>query len=211
MLVQLYRRLLNRPSTPLNEDVDPTMKYLILGIGNVGTKYYGTRHNIGFEVIDYLNQDNPNETKIEGNSMITSIKHKGRTVYLVKPTTYVNLSGKALKHWLPKLNVPMENVLIITDDLHLPLGTLRLKTKGGAAGHNGLKHIEETLGTNKYPRLKFGIGDDFPKGGQVNYVLGKWKDKEIEELQFAIPKAAEMALSFVAIGAKYTMDKLNNS
>ena len=186
------------------------MKYAILGIGNVGAKYYGTRHNIGFEVIDYLMDGKDAETKIEGNAMISTIKHKGRQVYLIKPTTFVNLSGKALKHWLPKLNVPLENVLVITDDLHLPLGTLRLKTKGSAAGHNGLKHIEETLGTNKYPRLKFGIGDDFPKGGQVKYVLGKWKDKEIEELQFAIPKAAEMALSFVAIGPKYTMEKYNS-
>jgi len=210
MLVQLYRRLLNRPSIPLHKEVDPAMKYAILGIGNVGAKYYGTRHNIGFEVIDYLMDGKDAETKIEGNAMISTIKHKGRQVYLIKPTTFVNLSGKALKHWLPKLNVPLENVLVITDDLHLPLGTLRLKTKGSAAGHNGLKHIEETLGTNKYPRLKFGIGDDFPKGGQVKYVLGKWKDKEIEELQFTIPKAAEMALSFVAIGPKYTMEKYNS-
>ncbi len=210
MLVQLYRKLLGKATTPLHPEVEPEMKYLLLGIGNVGAKYYGTRHNIGFEVIDYLLSEHDAETKVEGNSMIGHIKHKGRQVYLVKPTTYVNLSGKALKHWLPKLNVPIENVLIIVDDLHLELGALRLRVKGSDAGHNGLKHIEQTLNTSKYPRLKFGIGNDFPKGGQVNYVLGKWKDKEIEELQFAIPKAAEMALSFVAIGAKYTMDKYNS-
>ncbi len=209
MLVELYRRIFKRSTIPLHEDVDASMKYLIVGIGNVGEKYYGTRHNIGFEVIDYIMSDHDVPTKIEGNAMISNIKHKGRQVYLIKPTTYVNLSGKAVRYWMTKLGIPLDNVLIVVDDLHLDLGALRLRLKGSDAGHNGLKHIEQVLGTSKYPRLKFGIGRDFHPGQQVDYVLGKWKNKEIEALQDILPQAAEMVLSFVAIGAKFTMDKFN--
>ncbi len=209
MLVQLYRTLFKRSTIPLHSDLDPAMKYLFVGIGNIGAKYYGTRHNIGFEVIDYLLDEFQASTKIDSNAMIGNIKHKGRQIYLIKPTTYVNLSGKAVKYWKNKLNIPDDNLLIIVDDLHLDRGTLRLRLKGSDAGHNGLKHIEQVLGTSKYPRLKFGIGKDFAKGQQVDFVLGKWKDHEIADLQEAIPKAAKMALSFAAIGAKYTMDQFN--
>jgi peptidyl-tRNA hydrolase, PTH1 family len=209
MLLQFYRKFFKRSSIQEYNDLDPSMKYLIVGIGNIGEKYYGTRHNIGFEVVDYLLSENDQTTTVDTQAMIGSIKYKGKQVYLIKPTTYVNLSGKALKYWMQKLSVPIENVLVVVDDLHLDLGTLRLRLKGSDAGHNGLKNIQDTLGNNNYPRLRFGIGSDFRQGQQVDFVLGKWKNKEIEELQDAIPRAAEMVLSFVAIGPKFTMDKYN--
>lgn len=209
MLLQFYRKFFKRSSIQEYNDLDPSMKYLIVGIGNIGEKYYGTRHNIGFEVVDYLLSENDQTTTVDTQAMIGSIKYKGKQVYLIKPTTYVNLSGKALKYWMQKLSVPIENVLVVVDDLHLDLGTLRLRLKGSDAGHNGLKNIQDTLGNNNYPRLRFGIGSDFRQGQQVDFVLGKWKNKEIEELQEAIPRAAEMVLSFVAIGPKFTMDKYN--
>ncbi len=205
-LLRLFRK---KPLGALEEEIDPSMKFLIVGLGNIGNKYAGTRHNIGFEVIDYLAHDK--EVKLELNNLgeTALIKHKGKQVYLLKPNTYMNLSGKSLRYWMQKLKIPQENVLVIVDDIHLPFSKIRLKTKGKDAGHNGLKDIQEKLGTQSYARLKFGIGNDFKSGQQVKYVLGTWNKKEVEELGFSIPKAAEIALSFVAIGAKYTMDQFN--
>lgn len=210
MLSGIFRSLFSKSKIDPHHEEDVHMKYLILGIGNVGEKYYGTRHNIGFEVIDYLIDEFNAQVQVEGNAMATSIKHKGRTVFLIKPTTYVNLSGKALRYWMQKTQVPIDNILIIVDDIHLPLGVLRLRQKGSDAGHNGLKDIANILQTSTYPRLKFGIGNDFAQGRQVEYVLGKWKQQEIEKLQELIPRAAEIVLSFVFAGAKNTMDQYNN-
>ncbi len=185
------------------------MKYLIVGLGNIGDKYAQTRHNIGFEVCDFLAYKHDVSFKMENLGEVANFKHKGRGIHLLKPNTYMNLSGKSVRYWMNKLKVPIENILIVVDDLHLPLGKLRLREKGKDAGHNGLKDIEKMLNTQKYPRLKFGIGNDFKTGQQVDFVLGKWEKKEIQELQELIPKASDLCLSFVAIGAKYTMDQFN--
>jgi PTH1 family peptidyl-tRNA hydrolase len=139
----------------------------------------------------------------------TEVSHKGRTLCLIKPTTYMNLSGKALNHWMKDLKIPIENVLVLVDDLALPLGTLRLKPQGSAAGHNGLKHIEETLGNNKYARLRFGISDNYPKGRQVDYVLSGFDDDELPELPALIDRSIEMIKSFATVGTELTMTKFN--
>lgn len=207
-MYNLLKRLFSKKKS-IDQDIDPHMKYLIIGLGNIGNKYAATRHNIGFEAIDHLAHQQACDIELDTLGELGKFKHKGKQVYLLKPSTYMNNSGKAVRFWMQKLKIPLENILVIVDDLHLPLGKLRLRAKGKDAGHNGLKDIEAKLGTQSYARLKFGIGDDFPKGQQVRFVLGKWSDKEIEELEFAIPKASEMALSFVSIGVKYTMDKLN--
>lgn len=204
-LIKLFRK--TKP-----EEIDqtrPDMKYLIVGLGNVGNKYAGTRHNIGFEVLDYMAQQQEVNLEMGQLGEMGKYKLKGRQIHLLKPNTYMNKSGKSVKYWMQKLKIPLENILIIVDDLHLPLAKLRLRAKGKDAGHNGLKDIELQLGTQKYHRIKFGIGDDFRKGQQVQFVLGAWDKKEIKELEFAIPEAAEMANSFVSIGAKFTMEMYN--
>lgn len=185
------------------------MKYLIVGLGNIGPEYRDTRHNIGFMILDEL-------AKQEGTSFhnmrlayYTEVNHKGRTLHLIKPTTYMNLSGKALTYWMSQLKVPVENVLVLVDDLALPLGTLRLKPKGSAAGHNGLKNIEQLLGHNNYPRLRFGIGDNYPKGRQVDFVLSSFDEDEKPELPALIDRSIEMIKSFAAIGTELTMTKFN--
>lgn len=205
LLKLLGKSKADQDQTPLD------MKYLIVGLGNVGNKYAGTRHNIGFEVMDYLAHKYELSFEMGQLGEMTTYKTKGRQVYLLKPNTYMNKSGKSVKYWLQKLKVPMDNLLIVVDDLHLPLAKLRLRAKGKDAGHNGLKDIEQQLGTQKYHRIKFGIGDDFKQGRQVEFVLGKWSKKEVEELSFAIPEAAEMVNSFVSIGAKFTMDNYNKA
>lgn len=185
------------------------MKYLIVGLGNIGPEYRDTRHNIGFMILDEL-------AKQEGASFhnmrlayYTEVGHKGRTLHLIKPTTYMNLSGKALSYWMGQLKIPAENVLVLVDDLALPLGTLRLKPKGSAAGHNGLKNIEQVLGNNNYARLRFGIGDNYPKGRQVDFVLSGFDDDEKPELPALIDRSIEMIKSFATIGTELTMTKFN--
>lgn len=185
------------------------MKYLIVGLGNIGEEYAHTRHNIGFMVLDELARRN--ELKFDSGryAFTASLKHKGKTIELIKPTTYMNLSGKALNYWLQSHKITVENSLTIVDDLALPLGKLRLRMQGSSAGHNGLGNIEETLKSNQYPRLRFGIGDHFPKGRQVEYVLGKFSAAEQTELTFAIDKACEIILSFCTVGAAQTMNFYN--
>ena len=151
-------------------------KYLIVGLGNIGAEYVNTRHNIGFKVVEKLAQLNAADFETKKLGDLASFKFKGRTFLLLKPNTYMNLSGKAVKYWLEKESIPLENLLIITDDLNLPFGTLRLKTKGSAGGHNGLKDVQDKLNTSQYNRLRFGISDEFAKGKQVDYVLGKWTE-----------------------------------
>ncbi len=185
------------------------MKYLIVGLGNIGPEYADTRHNIGFMILDKLAKDENCQFFNLRLGYYTDFKFKGRQVILIKPTTYMNLSGKALAYWMKEEHIPIENVLVLVDDLALPFGTLRLKPKGSAAGHNGLKHIEATLGHGNYARLRFGIGDDFPKGRQVNYVLNSFEKEELPELPALIDRSIEMIKSFVAVGAELTMTNFN--
>ena len=185
------------------------MKYLIIGIGNKGEKYENTRHNIGFKVVEKI------ASKIEASFQSVNFgwmaegKYKGRKVLLLKPDTYVNLSGNAVRFWMQKENIPLENVLVITDDLALPFGSLRLKGKGSDAGHNGLKNIQEVLNTQNYARLRFGISSEFEKGRQVDYVIGEWDNEEQEKLPERIEKFSQAALSFVFAGLLNTMNTFN--
>lgn len=187
------------------------MKYLVVGLGNIGSKYAGTRHNIGFDIVDYMAKEAEVDWKTDTLGDVCEIKHKGRTLVLLKPSTYMNLSGKAVKYWMEKKKVPIDKVLVVVDELQLDLGVIRLKGKGSDGGHNGLKDIAEKLGTTKYPRLRVGIGNDFRRGQQVEFVLGEWKDKEKDVLIEVIPKSAEAAKSFAAVGMKFTMEKFNKS
>ncbi len=186
------------------------MKYLIAGLGNIGETYKNTRHNIGFSVLDELAAEFKTDFQDRRYAFISEFRFKGRIFYLVKPSTYVNLSGKAINYWLKKHKVPIENLLVVLDDLSLPFGVLRLKPSGGDGGHNGLIHISEILGTQTYARLRFGIGSDFPKGYQVEYVLGKWDNNERNMLSGRILQASEMIKAFGTIGINLTMSKYNN-
>ncbi|RNI31476.1 aminoacyl-tRNA hydrolase [Rufibacter latericius] len=185
------------------------MKYLLVGLGNIGPEYADTRHNIGFMVLDYLAKKHEVSFDTGRHSFVTEFKTKGKHFTLVKPTTYMNLSGKAVAHWLSVLKIPAQQMLVITDDLALPFGKLRMRAKGSAGGHNGLKHIEETLGNNEYPRLRFGVDSQFSKGRQVDYVLSPFSEDEKIDLQTYIEKAAEMSLSFGTIGLERTMNFFN--
>lgn len=192
------------------EIVPSEMKYLIAGLGNIGSEYAHTRHNIGFDVVDALAKEHDCPFEDGRYGMVANLKFKGRTFVLLKPSTYMNLSGKAIAYWMQKEKIAIENVLVVVDDLALPFGTLRLKPKGSDAGHNGLKHIQETLGHNNYARLRFGIGDNFRKGGQVDYVLGKWSGEEAKDLPLRIDVACQMIKSFGTIGMQPTMTAFNN-
>ncbi len=185
------------------------MKYLIVGLGNIGEKYKQARHNIGFEVIDSIIEHQDIEEIVERYAIYSNFKYKGKYINLIKPTTYMNNSGKAVKYWKDKLNIPLDNLLIITDDIALPFGKLRLKSKGSSAGHNGLKSIEQYLSTQSYNRLKIGIGDNYPRGKQDIYVLGKFNRNEEKEIPFIINDAAEISLSFIFNGLVNTMNKYN--
>lgn len=185
------------------------MKYLIVGLGNIGPEYADTRHNIGFMILDELAKQENAKFYNMRLAYYTEVSYKSRQLYLIKPTTYMNLSGKALNYWMKELKIPIENVLVLVDDLALPLGTLRLKPKGSAAGHNGLKHIEQTLGHNNYARLRFGIGADYPKGKQVDYVLSGFDPDEQPELPALIDRSIEMIKSFATAGAELTMTRFN--
>lgn len=185
------------------------MKYLIVGIGNKGEEYAETRHNIGFKIADKIAEKLEVPFKSANFGLLAEGRYKGRKVFVLKPDTYVNLSGNAVRFWMQKENIPLENILIITDDLALPFGTLRLKMKGSHGGHNGLKNIETVLNTNLYARLRFGIAAEFKEGEQINYVLGQWSVGEKEKLPERIEKFAEAALSFVFAGAQNTMTAFN--
>jgi len=186
------------------------VKYLIVGLGNIGPEYANTRHNIGFIIADALCQKLEGRFTTERYAQVAALKHRGKQVITIKPTTYMNLSGKALQYWLREENIPMENLLVLVDDIALPTGQLRMKKKGGDAGHNGLEHIIQTLGTNEFSRLRFGIGDDFPRGRQVDYVLGEWSRSETEIILPRVDVAVNMVLSFVVAGIERTMTAFNN-
>lgn len=186
------------------------MKYLITGLGNPGPEYIQTRHNIGFLVLDKLADKLAVSFSSVRHGHIAEGRIKNKQVYLLKPNTYMNLSGKAVRYWLGELGIPVENLLIITDDIALPVGKLRLKTKGSDGGHNGLKSINELLGHTSYARLRFGVGNEFAKGRQVDYVLGEWNAEEKESIPARIELAAEAIESFVLAGAERTMSQFNS-
>ncbi|QZE13190.1 aminoacyl-tRNA hydrolase [Halosquirtibacter laminarini] len=182
------------------------MKYLIVGIGNIGTEYEETRHNIGFKVLDQLAKENDATFKAEKHGAIAEVKYKGRTLVLLKPSTYVNLSGKAVNYWMQQEKISIENIMIVVDDLALPFGKLRIRAKGSDAGHNGIKDITKVLGRADYPRLRFGIGSEFSKGKQIDYVLGEWSKEEKLDLSIRMDAAIKAIESFTTIGIERTMN-----
>lgn len=185
------------------------MKYLITGLGNIGYEYKNTRHNIGFEVVDLLCRQLDGAWRDDHHGELTEVKFKGRTLILLKPGTYMNLSGKAIRYWLQKEKIPLEKSLVICDDINLPFGKLRLRSKGSDGGHNGLKNIQDLLQTTAYPRLRIGIGSDFGRGRQVNYVLGEWTEDEAAELSTVQENAAEAVKAFVTIGIERAMNTIS--
>ena len=186
-------------------------KFLIVGLGNIGSEYAETRHNIGFKVLDHLCQENSISFSTQKLGALATFKAKGKTAILLKPSTYMNLSGKAIKYWLEKEKISLENLLVITDDIHLPFGTIRLKGKGNDGGHNGLKDTQLQLNTNKYNRFRFGVGADFGTGRQVDYVLGNWTDTENKALTERLNIANQIISSFILAGMARTMNQFNNT
>ncbi len=191
------------------ETVDPMKKYLIVGLGNIGADYDNTRHNIGFKILDYLAKDH--QVSFFSNKLgdTASFRFKGRTFILLKPSTYMNLSGKAVKYWMVKEKISVDNLLVVTDDLNIDFGTIRLKAKGSDGGHNGLKDIQEKLNSNVYPRLRFGVGANYSRGRQVDFVLSKWNKEEESMLIERLPLATKSILSFGTAGLKHTMNDFN--
>jgi len=191
------------------ETIEPMKKYLIVGLGNIGTDYHDTRHNIGFRILDYLAKEESISFTTDKLGDIASFRFKGRTFFLLKPSTYMNLSGKAVKYWMTKEKISVDNLLIVTDDLNIDFGTIRIKAKGSDGGHNGLKDIQDKLNSNIYPRLRFGVGADYSKGRQVDFVLSKWTKEEESMLIERLPIAAKSILSFGTAGLKHTMNDFN--
>jgi PTH1 family peptidyl-tRNA hydrolase len=186
------------------------MKYLVCGLGNIGPDYAKTRHNIGFDILDALAGASNISFKDQRYGFYSELRHKGRTYCLLKPSTYVNLSGNSVRFYLQKLKLPEDRLIVIADDLALPFGTIRIRAKGGDAGHNGLAHINQILGSNKYARLRFGIGNEYGRGQQVDYVLGKWEEEESKLLPERIKIATEAILSFGTVGIERTMNLFNS-
>jgi peptidyl-tRNA hydrolase, PTH1 family len=184
-------------------------KFLIAGLGNVGAEYAGTRHNIGFDVANVFVHKHGGNFINQRYAGVAKIKVKGKPVVCIVPTTYMNLSGKAVKYWLDKEEISLQNLLVIVDDIAVPLNKFRLRLGGGDAGHNGLTSVQEVLNTENYPRLRFGIGNNFPKGMQVDFVLGKWFETEIPLVKLKIEKAVELIESFITVGLEQTMNIYN--
>ena len=187
------------------------MKYLIVGLGNIGEEYKDTRHNIGFTVLDAMALASNAAFIDRRYGEICRVKYKGRELILLKPSTFMNLSGNAVNYWLKKENIPVENMLVIVDDIALPRGSIRMKPKGSDGGHNGLSHINKVLGTNEYPRIRFGIGNGFRKGSQVDYVLGTWNPEERKTVEERISIVIEMIRSFAFAGTELTMTAFNKA
>lgn len=185
------------------------MKYLIVGLGNIGKEYEDTRHNIGFMVADQLVKNSNASFSTLRYAAYSEFTLRGRKVHVIKPSTFMNLSGKAVSYWMKALKIPIQNVLVIVDDLAIPFGSLRIKPKGSNAGHNGLKSIEQLCGGSNYPRLRFGIGDNYPRGHQVNFVLSPFDSEETKELPELIEHAVKMCESFIHVGLELTMTQLN--
>jgi len=191
------------------EKIDPMKKFLIVGLGNIGADYVNTRHNIGFKIVDFFIRKEELSFQTAKLGDVAEYKIKGRTLVFLKPNTYMNLSGKAVKYWMEKENIEKENVLIITDDLNLSFGTIRIKSKGSDGGHNGLKNIQLLLNSSEYPRFRFGISDEFKKGKQVDYVLGEWNEEENGKLVERLELASEIIISFALSGLQNTMNTFN--
>lgn len=204
MLKWLFQLFSNKE----NNTID-MKKFLIVGLGNIGEQYSDTRHNIGFKVLDHFAKTEAISFTTNKLGDISTYKLKGRTFILLKPNTFMNLSGKAIKYWLEKEKVPIENLLVITDDLNLPFGSIRVKIKGSDGGHNGLKDTQDKLQTSKYNRFRFGISDVFTKGRQVDYVLGEWSEEEHSKLTERLDKSIEVIKSFVLSGINNTMNSFN--
>lgn len=185
------------------------MKYLIVGLGNIGSEYENTRHNIGFNVLDAFAKASNTVFTDRRYGAVAEVKVKGRTLVLLKPSTYMNLSGNAVRYWLQQEKIPVENMLIVVDDISLPFGTLRLRPKGSDAGHNGLKDVARVVGNENYARLRFGVGGDFPRGAQVDYVLGQFPAEEREKLPERINIACDIIKSFCLAGIALTMNQYN--
>ena len=205
MKFSIFARLFHRGKS--NEPDE--MKYLIACLGNIGAEYDNTRHNIGFKIADRLAKDLEGTFTTSRLAQVSEMKYKGKTLVVIKPMTYMNLSGKAVKYWLQQEKIPMENVLVVNDDIALPLGTLRLRKQGADGGHNGLTDIIEKLGTNVFCRLRFGLGDDFPRGRQIDFVLGQWKASEEPIVDEKVDVAVEIIKSFVTQGPDRTMNQFN--
>ena len=206
-MIGWLRKLIGKDQEQKEEQNE--MKYIVAGLGNVGEEYEGTRHNTGFMVVDRLAKSAEARWELSRHAYRTEIKLKGRTIILLKPTTYMNLSGKAIKYWLMQERVELSRLLVVVDDIALPLGELRMKKQGSGGGHNGLKNIEEMLGSNAYCRLRVGVGNDFARGRQIDYVLGQYSEGELAELSQHLDEAAEMVKTFVLEGADRAMNKFN--
>ena len=185
------------------------MNFLIVGLGNIGSEYAQTRHNIGFRVLDALAKESNLVFEDKRYGAVTTLKVKNQTLTLLKPSTYMNLSGNAVRYWMNEKKIPLENILVVVDDLSLPFGQLRMRPGGSEAGHNGLKHISSVLGTQQYARLRFGIGNDFPRGGQVDFVLGEFTDEDLKTMDERLELAGEMVKSFALSGIQFTMNHFN--
>ncbi len=209
-MLSVFRRIFSSKNQKKEETQSALMKkFLVVGLGNIGPKYHNTRHNIGFRILDVLAKEENLTFETEKLGDLTTYKHKGRTIFFLKPNTYMNLSGKAVRYWLVKEKIPIENLLIITDDINLSFGTIRLKAKGSSGGHNGLKDIEAQLNTSKYCRFRFGVGAEFNKGRQVDYVLGEWNAEEEAAMPERLEKAIALIKSFVTSGLTNTMNTFN--
>jgi len=204
----LERLFKNLFSSQIEEEQD-IMKYLIVGLGNIGAEYDNTRHNVGFDVVDYLAEKYEAKFKQEQHADVAEFKSRGRTFVLIKPSTFMNLSGKAVRYWGQKKKILPENLLVVVDDLNLPYGKMRLRSKGNDGGHNGLKHINQVLNTSTYSRLRIGIGNDFSQGRQVDFVLGEWSGEEKEGLDKILQKASEAVIAFGTIGVSRAMTQYN--
>jgi len=188
---------------------DSSMKYLIVGLGNIGEEYENTRHNIGFKVVEEIASSTDAEWQASNFGRMAKFKHRGRQIYLLQPDTFMNLSGKAVQFWLKKLDISKDRLLIVTDDLNLPLGKIRIKTKGGNGGHNGMKSLEAELHSAEYPRMRIGIGNKFAQGKQVDFVLGNWEESELPTINAVIKGAAKAALQFTHLKTNLLMTDVN--
>ena len=193
-----------------NESKQELMKkFLIVGLGNIGSKYENTRHNIGFKIVDEVAEEHNVTFETDKLGDVATFRYKGRTFVLLKPSTFMNLSGKAVKYWMQKEKVSVENILIVTDDVNIDFGMIRLKAKGSAGGHNGLKDIQEKLNTQQYARFRFGVGGNYSKGRQVDFVLGEWNKEETSQLIERLPTSAKVIISFGTAGLNNTMNTFN--
>ena len=213
-MINFIKQLFKKETVPDAQQIEETpselmKKFLIAGLGNIGPKYHNTRHNIGFRVLDTLAQTEDLNFETQKLGDLTTYKFKGRTFILLKPSTYMNLSGKAVRYWLEKEKIPLENLLVITDDIHLDFGTLRIKAKGSDGGHNGLKDIQNQLQTTKYNRFRFGVGAQFSTGRQVDYVLGEWNPEEENTMPERLEKSIAIIKSFGTAGLANTMNTFN--